>query len=114
METEQKNICKKYNTDFEASPSNFKIGVSLNVKNGIRPINGLRHPKQGDTTGWYIWAGEEYNTNPDFFVSLHIEHLKEWCPIAIKYLGLPAGWRFLVTEDHEDVWRDKSLLAIEK
>lgn len=112
MENEQKNICKKYETYFLGSPLNFKIGISLNVKEGLRPINGLRHPPQGDTTGWYIWAGE-YNEAPDFFIPLHVEHLKEWCPIVQKYLGLPPGWRFLVTEDYEDVWQDESLLDID-
>ena len=74
------------------------------------PINGLRHPIEGETTGWYIWAGEEYSEGPDFFVPLHVEHLAEWTPLVLKYLGLPTGSRFLITADYEDVWEDKSLL----
>lgn len=64
------------------------------------------------TTGWYIWAGEEFSTDPDFFVPLHVKHLNEWCPVVLKYLSLAPGWRFLVTNDYEDVWQDKSLLDI--
>jgi hypothetical protein len=26
------------------------------------------------------------------------------------YLALPAGWRFLLAPDHEDVWFDVNLL----
>lgn len=76
------------------------------------PINGLRHPPEGDTTGWYIWAGEELSTATDFFVPLHVVHLDEWCPGAIPYLGLPPGWRFLIADGYEDVWFDPSLLDI--
>ena len=77
------------------------------------PINGLRHPPEGDTTGWYIWAGEELSEDPDFFVPLHFEHLAEWCPGVTKFLALPPGWRFLTAPDHEDVWFDVSLLKLD-
>ena len=74
------------------------------------PINGLRHPIQGDTTGWFIWAGGEPSTAPDFFQPVHVAHLADWCPLALKFLGLPPGWRFLVADGYEDVWGDPSLL----
>ena len=90
----------------------MKVGISLNVRNGIMPINGLRHPPEGDTTGWYIWAGEEFSEDSEFFKPLHVEHLSSWCPEIQKYLGLPPGWRFLVDGSYEDVWYDKSLLNI--
>ena len=64
----------------------------------------------GDTSGWYIWAGEEFSKDPNFFMPLHIGHLKEWCPEIVKYLGLGPGWRFLIAPGYEDVWEDKSLL----
>jgi hypothetical protein len=90
----------------------LKVGISKNVRDGIWPINGLRHPLEGDTTGWYIWAGEQFSTDPDFFVPLHVEHLKEWCPLVLKYLGLAPGWRFLVANGYEDVWQDITLLDV--
>lgn len=107
---EQESICEKYGSSFSSAPNHLKVGISLNVKEGILPVNGLRHYAEGDTTGWYIWAGEEFSSDPDFFVPLHVEHLKEWCPFVIKYLGLTAGYRFLVAGDYEDVWQDESLL----
>ncbi len=108
---DQKQICKRYGVDYVASPDHLKIGISLNVKDGVLPINALRHPLEGDTTGWYIWAGE-YSDNPDFFKPVHVVHLQEWCPWIEKYLGLAPGWRFLVTPDYEDVWQDLTLLDI--
>ena len=92
-------------------PTN-EVGIARNVLEGVLPINGLRHPPAGDTTGWYIWAGEELSDDPDFFVPLHVAHLDKWCPVAVRFLGLPPGWRFLVAGDYVDVWEDPTLLTV--
>ncbi|MGN6396471.1 MAG: immunity protein Imm33 domain-containing protein [Mucilaginibacter sp.] len=109
---EQKLICDRYGAPFSASPFYLKVGVSMNLRDGIYPVNGIRHPIQGDTTGWYIWAGD-YSSASDFFKPLHVEHLEEWCPYVLKYLGLSPGWRFQIAPDYEDVWEDVSLTDIE-
>ncbi|QKJ30364.1 hypothetical protein HQ865_11540 [Mucilaginibacter mali] len=108
---EQRLLCQRYGSIYTESPEYMKIGISLNVKDGIYPIHGLRHPIERDTTGWYIWAGE-YSEDPEFFVSLHVIHLNEWCPEVAKFLGLSPGWRFLSAPNYEDVWEDLSLLDI--
>jgi hypothetical protein len=108
----QKELCKKYGAEFLVSPTDFKVGIATNVREGLIPINGLRHPPEGDSTGWYIYAGEELSDAPDFFKSLHINHLDDWCPQIKKYLGLPPGWRFLLAGEYEDVWYDADLLNI--
>ena len=108
----QKAVCKKHKANYFPSSDNLKVGIALNVKEGLRPINGLRHPPEGETTGWYIWAGEELSDDSDFFQPLHLEHLPDWCPQVQKYLGLPPGWRFLVDGDYEDIWYDESLLNV--
>ena len=108
----QKALCKKYKAKFFSSPNNLKVGIATNVRDGIVPINGLRHPPEGETTGWYIYAGEELSDDPDFFKPLHVKHLDDWCPQIKKYLGLAPGWRFLIAGDYEDVWFDESLLTI--
>ena len=61
FDKEQKMLCEKYNAPFLASPCFLKVGIALNVKDGNFPINGLRHPPEGDTSGWYIWAGEGFS-----------------------------------------------------
>lgn len=108
---EQKALCSKYSTNFIDSPNDLKVGISISVREGELPVHGLRHPLEDGTTGWYIWSGE-YSTEPDFFKPLHVKHLEEWCPWILKYLGLPPGWRFLVTPNYEDVWEDTSLLEM--
>ena len=75
------------------------------------PVHGLRHPPEGDTTGWYIWSGE-FLEDPDFFEPFHVAHLSKDVPLVVPYLALPPGWRFLLAGGHEDVWHDESLLKV--
>lgn len=114
IEELQRDICRKYGVDFCPSSPSSKVGVSLNVRDQLIPINGLRHPPEGDTTGWYIWSGEELSEADDFFAPLHVAHLDVWCPQIMKFLALPPGWRFLVAGDYEDVWFDESILLQKK
>ena len=75
--------------------------------------NGLRHPVEGTTCGWYLWAGEgELDQSPDYFQPVHVEHLRERCPEILPYLGLPPGWRFLIAPGYSDVWDDPGLLTV--
>ncbi|MDP9194005.1 MAG: hypothetical protein M3P06_20105 [Acidobacteriota bacterium] len=109
---EQKRTCEKYGANTVEANEMLKAGVAANVEGDLVPLNGLRHPPRGDTTGWYIWAGEELSSDPEFFVPAHVKHLEEIRPEVLKYLALPPGWRFLVAEDYEDVWYDPSLLNV--
>jgi hypothetical protein len=108
----EQEVCRKYGARWFEAPLHRKVGIAPNVRSGLLPINGLRHPPEGDTTGGYIWAGEELKTDPDFFVPLDVEHLGDWCPVILPYLGLPPGWRFLVAGSSEDVWFDPTLLEV--
>jgi hypothetical protein len=112
MINEQRIVCEKFGTDCIPPSPGVKLGIAANVRTGIQPLNGLRHPQTPETSGWYIWAGEELSQDSDFFSSLHVEHLAEWCPDVVKFLGLPPGWRFLKAGDHEDVWFDPDLLVV--
>lgn len=111
----QKEICNKYGFNFEPCDLHLKVGISLDIKEKSKsmPILALRHPIQGDTAGWYVWAGE-YSDADDFFQPIHVVHLEEWCPLIFPYLGLPAGSRVLIAENgnYVDVWEDNSLLNI--
>jgi hypothetical protein len=109
---EQLQVCQRYGVAPYPSPPELKLGIARSVREGVLPINGLRHPPEGDTTGWYIWAGEELSEDEDFFVPIHVRHLRDWCPEAFPYLALPPGWRFQIAPRHEEVWEDRSLLDV--
>jgi len=109
----QAEICARFGATISPPEPRGKVGIAQNVRLGAWPLNGLRHPPEGDTTGWYLWAGEgESGPEPDFFEPLHVEHLEQRCPAVLPYLALPPGWRFLIAPDHEDVWEDPRLLDV--
>ena len=110
MEALQRQLCSRYGAEFLASPAELKLGISRSALEGMQPLNGLRHPPEGGTCGWYIWGGTEWSDAPDFFLPLHVTHLARDCPKVLPYLGLPAGWRFLIVNGHKDVWFDAELL----
>src|SRR5687768_3988563 len=111
-EDAQEMICRAHGAAYVSLDMTSKVGVARDLSEGRLPINGLRHPPDAGTSGWFLWSGIELPQDEDFFVPLHAHHLEDWCPIVIKFLGLPPGWRFLLAGDHEDVWYDPSLLSV--
>jgi hypothetical protein len=106
----QRELCQRFGAPFVEAPLALKLGLARNVGTEW-PVHGLRHPPQGDTSGWYIWTGD-LSSDADFFKPIHVSHLVERVPIILPFLGLAPGWRFLIAPDHEDVWEDESLLLI--
>lgn len=111
IEEKQLEICVRYKSGFVPAAAGSKLGLALQTI-GTLPINGLRHRPQRNTNGWYIWCGTDLSDAPDFFSPLHTSHVEEYCPEILPYLGLPPGYRFLVSGDHVDVWFDPKLLDV--
>lgn len=65
--------CRRYGADFCAAGLNELVGVSANFESGLKPLNGLRHPREGATCGWYLWRGE-LSIADDFFRPMHLSH----------------------------------------
>ena len=105
----QNDVCQRAGVVPDPPSGSHKLGIALETLH-LKPLNGLRHPAQGDTCGWFIWGGPELSHGPNFFKPLHVEHMFDRCPDALKYLALPAGWRFLNTNGHDDIWHDSALL----
>ena len=108
---DQEKICSHVSAEFCPSDASLKLGISDGVLKGEQPVHGLRHPSENRTCGWYLWTGE-FSDADDFFQPIHVRHLYEMKHAVVPYLGLPPGWRFLITDDHEDVWFDAALLEI--
>lgn len=114
IQVEQKAICDKLKVKWTPVDINSLIAFNISLFTATNSINGLRHPKQEEIDGWYLWSGEEINqSDNDFFKPLHVGHLLVKQPIVLKYLGLPPGWRFQIDENgYEDIWFDKLILDI--
>ena len=50
VKKKQRELNHKYNLPWLESPMNLKVGIARNVKDGLLPINGLRHKPEGNTT----------------------------------------------------------------
>ena len=109
---DQVEVCLRYSVTFTPSAPLSKLGISDSALHGTQPLNGLRHPPETGTCGWFIWGGEEFSTEPEFLKPMHVSHLGEQCPAVVPYLALPPGWRFLIAPNYEDVWFDADLLNI--
>jgi len=76
------------------------------------PINGMRIQPGEGTNGWFLWCGDERSDDADFYAPLHVEHLPEYLPEALRYLDLPPGYRFQIDRSgYEDVWFDPVLAS---
>jgi hypothetical protein len=109
LEEQQRSYCKQLNAQCVIPDPNSRVGFAIETQ-GRLPINGLRHPPEGNMNGWYLWGGEELPSGDDAFSPVHPHHLIQLRPEVIKFLGLPPGYRFLVAGDTVDVWFDPSLL----
>ena len=106
----RKKPCERVDEPPQKPKLNSKLGIALKTL-GKQPINGLRHRPEGETNGWYIWCGNEFSTNQDFFSPLHTRHLEDYLQGLIDYLDLPPGYRFILDSNgYEDIWFDQTLL----
>jgi len=101
-------FCRRHAVVPDAPSPGDKLGIALSTLH-LPPLNGLRHPRESGTCGWFIWGGSQISDEPDFFEPLHVSHLPQICPRALPFLALPAGWRFLAADGQLDVWHDESL-----
>ncbi len=106
----QKEICVIHDSIWQPVHGKLNVGVSTDLSS--IPLNGLRHPAEVGTTGWFIWSGE-FSDDKNFFKPLCVEHLLQIRPEIVIYLGLDVGFRFQINSSgYQDVWYDESLLNI--
>jgi hypothetical protein len=66
VDREQARIAAGYGSQLVLPDPAQKVWVAGNVRHrAVWPINGMRHQPEGDTCGWYIWAGEDLSQDPD-------------------------------------------------
>ena len=111
IENTQRETCAKYCALYAGVSGDMMLGFAISTK-GRTPVNGLRHPPEGDFSGWYLWCGEEFSDDADFFAPFHAYHVYQDYPEVVGLLGLPPGYRFLIAGKWVDVWYDESLVHV--
>ena len=101
-------VCVRMGVEPQGPDVADKLGLSRSARSE-RPVHGMRIASAPGVSGWYIWSGEMSEAE-DFFEPTHVAHLPDVCPLAVPFLWLPPGWRFLTDGDYVDVWHDPDLL----
>ncbi|MFY1827994.1 hypothetical protein ACN47A_18885 [Myxococcus fulvus] len=106
----QQRTCEKAGAAFVPPEAGMRVAVARDIREGVMPVNGLRHAVKPGGVGWFIWPGEgPLCQDDDYFVTVCVEHLDTWCPLALPFLGLPPGWRFLTDGPYVDMWFDQKI-----
>ena len=109
----QRHVCKLYGAEYTPPLPGSKVGIALQTM-GRTPIQGVRHPPTQTTCGWYIFAGEEWSDDPNFYQPLCVEHMDKYCAFALPFLCLPPGWWFFTDgKGQYGAWFDEKLLLDE-
>lgn len=97
-------VCRRAGVSPQLPAPAEKVGLARMARYAV-PVHGLRVNPTDGVSGWYIWAGE-MERSENFFESVHVAHIQDVCPLAVPFLALPPGWRFLTDGEYVDVWFD--------
>jgi hypothetical protein len=102
----QQRICRTYGAGFDPPAPRSKLGLAIQTLDRL-PIKGIRLDPTETTCGWYIYAGEEWSDDADFYKPICVEHLTQYCRFALPFICLPPGWGFMTDgKGFIDVWRE--------
>ena len=93
LEELQRRVCEAYGVDYTPPLPGSKVGIALQTLDRT-PVHAVRLPPTETTCGWYIYAGDEWSDDPDFYQPLCVEHMAKYCENAVPFLALPPGWWF--------------------
>ena len=102
----QQDVCGRLGVAYSAPEGMVAVALSTI---GKMPVYGQRCiMDEGHTISWFIHCGEDsWSDVTDFYKPLCTEHLHDILPLAIKYLALPPGSKFVIDDGgYEDVWQE--------
>ncbi|ARU60928.1 hypothetical protein CBW65_07410 [Tumebacillus avium] len=105
---EQGEECKKHNVTPSFPTFAQNIVISKGVYEGLA-VDAVRYPSPSHMSGWWITT-DLYDDNIDSLMNVHYYHLAFKRPDLLKYLALPYGFRFYISEREKDVWFSQDVL----
>jgi hypothetical protein len=105
---DQHIVCKLHGTEFRPPRPDKLTVVSAGVQEGA-PVEGVRYPSPDHMSGWWITT-DQYNGDIKTLKHQHTYHVTAARPELAKYLALPDGFRFNLS-DTEDVWFDEKVAS---
>jgi hypothetical protein len=89
------------------------LGMSREVRAGMRPLYGVRLAPENGTSGWFFWAGEK-SPRGQRFEPTCVAHACVIAPEIERFLNLPPGHRVRIGLADEGAWRDDRLDRLEQ
>jgi hypothetical protein len=96
-------VCRRWAAPYLPTDGRALVAISPLVLEGHLPVEGSRIRGRGENSGWIIFAGDRDEEVADL-IREHAVHLATKRPDLLRYLGLPAGWRFYCDAAGENVW----------
>lgn len=104
----QINLCHKYEEYAQFPQFNQMIVISKGVYEGL-DVEAVKYLPEGNMSGWWITT-ELYDDNIDSLMVVHYYHLAFSRPDLLKYLALPAGYRFFIEGENVEIYLDEKVL----
>ena len=101
---DQHLICAQQGAVFKPPRPDKLTVISQGVLEGL-PVEGVRYPSPEHMSGWWLTT-DEYDGNINSLKHQHTYHVTAAQPHLAKYLALPEGFRFKITNGTADVWLD--------
>ncbi|RJG26979.1 hypothetical protein [Paenibacillus thiaminolyticus] len=105
---EQVKMCNKFDVSPGFPQFSQNIVISKGVYEGLG-IDAVRYASPEHMTGWWLTT-DLYDDNVDSLMNVHYFHVAFNRPDLLKYLALPNGFRFYITDSEEDIWFDEDAL----
>jgi hypothetical protein len=103
---EQHELCNRAGAEFSPPRPDRLAVVSPAVLEGA-PVQGVRYPSPAKMSGWWITA-DDYTGDVKMLRNEHLYHITDLRPDLARYLALPYGFRFDLS-NYEDVWFDRAV-----
>jgi len=101
---DQEDTCRKFNVIPVFPTFSQNIVISKGVYDSL-DIEAVRYESPSHMTGWWLTT-DLYDDNIESLMNVHFYHIAFNKPEILKFLALPFGYRFYLSDKGVDVWLD--------
>jgi hypothetical protein len=103
---DQNLLCRIAGATFSPPRPDQLVVISAGVLEGY-PVQGVRYPSPANMSGWWITT-DQYDGHVKSLEREHLYHVTAARPDLARYIALPHGYRFDLS-DKEDIWFDSEV-----
>jgi hypothetical protein len=104
---DQHRVCGHVGASFTPPKADQLVAVARSVFEG-HPVKGVRYPSPEHMSGWWL-VTDQGDGNAGSLLKEHLYHLTSRRPDLARYLALPFGFRFDLSNG-ENFWFDAEVI----